>query len=257
MVTTTFGDRVRDRREAREMSQEQLAKASGVSQSTIAQIERGRNQGTKHILKLAGALGVRPEWLETGRGEMLGISKHKTSASDVSISGQKGHLIKDSLTTRSHRIGGGPTGSADANVLQPLREIPILTSEQATKMTALIDPNTLGEPLGRITIHKESSPSTFAIPIEDSSMEPTFERGRVVVIIDPERPPAPGKYVFARTRSGDGVFRKYREIGLNERGIMTFELIPLNNDYATLHSDRDGLEIIGRMRAHTHYDEDE
>ncbi|MBB3004408.1 phage repressor protein C with HTH and peptisase S24 domain [Paraburkholderia tropica] len=77
----TFGDRVREKREELGMSQEGLGKAAGISQSTIAQIERGRNQGTKHILSLARALGVDAEWLETGRD-----AKHipaKTDASDI------------------------------------------------------------------------------------------------------------------------------------------------------------------------------
>ncbi|MDE1139935.1 MAG: S24 family peptidase [Paraburkholderia tropica] len=77
----TFGDRVRKRREELGMSQEGLGKAAGISQSTIAQIERGRNQGTKHMLSLARALDVDAEWLETGR-DAKQISA-KTDASDI------------------------------------------------------------------------------------------------------------------------------------------------------------------------------
>jgi transcriptional regulator with XRE-family HTH domain len=51
-----------------DMSQQDLADLSGVSQTTIANIESGRNQGSKHLLALAAALGVRAQWLadETG-----------------------------------------------------------------------------------------------------------------------------------------------------------------------------------------------
>lgn len=60
----TFAERLKATREEQELSQVQLALRSGVSQSTIANIESGRNQGTKHILAIARALDVRPQWLE-------------------------------------------------------------------------------------------------------------------------------------------------------------------------------------------------
>lgn len=250
----TFGDRVRARREELGMSQEGLGKAAGISQSTVAQIERGRNQGTKHILGLVRALGVRADWLERGRGEMLETAKHKIGTEDASIRSPKSGLIKDSPTSRSHRIGELSVESDDANVLP--RDIPILSYEKAGQMTPLVDPWTHDESLGKVTINKPYSLSTFAIPIRDASMHPRFEEGLDFPIIDPARPAAPGKCVLARTRTGETVFRKYREIGMNERGEMVFELAPVNDDFATLHSERDGLVIIGRMVAYTHYEEE-
>ncbi|MDN7724901.1 helix-turn-helix domain-containing protein [Burkholderia gladioli] len=65
----TFGSRVRARREKLKWSQEDLRRAAGLSQSTIAQIESGRNKGTKHILQLAAALQVSPEWLQGGESD--------------------------------------------------------------------------------------------------------------------------------------------------------------------------------------------
>lgn len=60
----TFAERLKATREEQELSQVQLALRSGVSQSTIANIESGRNQGSKYILAIARALDVRPQWLE-------------------------------------------------------------------------------------------------------------------------------------------------------------------------------------------------
>lgn len=52
---------VRATREARGISQADLAKASGLSQAHISQIERGPANPTFHtVLKLADGLGVRP-----------------------------------------------------------------------------------------------------------------------------------------------------------------------------------------------------
>jgi transcriptional regulator with XRE-family HTH domain len=249
----TFGDRVRERRKELGLSQESLGKRAGISQTTVTQIERGRNASSTHILDVAKALGVSPEWLEKGRGDMLPASKHKTSTNDASITGHKTPMIREMLTEAGHTIGKSQVISGSANVLPLPRKIPVLSFEMAAQMSTQVDPFTLGEPLGTETIHQPFSLSTFAVPIVDASMEPRFERGHAVVIIDPARPPRPGSFVLARTRAGDAIFRKYRELGLDERGAPTFELVPMNDDFATLHSERDGLTVIGEMAAFTYY----
>lgn len=66
-----FAHRVRARRAELKLSQGELAKAAGLSQSTIAQIESGRNEGTTKMVELARALGVRESWLAEGTLPML------------------------------------------------------------------------------------------------------------------------------------------------------------------------------------------
>lgn len=48
-----FSDQVLSRRQKMDMSQTDLERATSISQSTIAQIESGRNKGSKHLLTLA------------------------------------------------------------------------------------------------------------------------------------------------------------------------------------------------------------
>ena len=56
-----FGERVRDRRRALKLSQEQLADASGLHWTFVGQVERGRRNLSLHnILKLAEGLQVDP-----------------------------------------------------------------------------------------------------------------------------------------------------------------------------------------------------
>lgn len=64
-----FGKRVKTRREELRMSQGDLAKASGIRQPTISNIETGRNQGSKYAVELAAALRVTPRWLTSGAGQ--------------------------------------------------------------------------------------------------------------------------------------------------------------------------------------------
>ena len=62
-----FGDRVRELRQAREWTQEQLAESSGLDRSYIAGIETGaRNASLDVIVKLASGLGVTPAELFEG-----------------------------------------------------------------------------------------------------------------------------------------------------------------------------------------------
>lgn len=64
----SMGERLKTARKQRKLSQIRLAEMTGVSQSTISDIERGRNAGSTESAKLAAALGVSALWLSTGRG---------------------------------------------------------------------------------------------------------------------------------------------------------------------------------------------
>ena len=63
---TSFGERVAQLRNQKKISQAELARKSGIPQSTIAQIETGRNKSTKKIIELAAALDTTPNYLVNG-----------------------------------------------------------------------------------------------------------------------------------------------------------------------------------------------
>ncbi len=64
---STVGGRLRQARERRVMSQEDLARAADVTEATISRIENGHAQPRPStIRKLAGALNVDPGWLLFG-----------------------------------------------------------------------------------------------------------------------------------------------------------------------------------------------
>lgn len=66
---SAFGDRIRARRKELGMSQPDLAKAAGLKQPTISNIERGRNRGSAYVVQLAHALKCAAQWLATGKGK--------------------------------------------------------------------------------------------------------------------------------------------------------------------------------------------
>jgi len=65
-----FAERVRKLRKDAKLSQKQLAVLADLSQTTISDIERGRNEGSRDIVALARALKVNAEWLMHGGDSM-------------------------------------------------------------------------------------------------------------------------------------------------------------------------------------------
>ena len=83
-------------------------------------------------------------------------------------------------------------------------------------------------------------------------MTPEFQEGDTI-LIDPDVTPTPGDYVVAKNDDGEATFKKYRSRGLNEHGEPVIELVPLNEDYPSLRSDRTPLQVIGTMMEHRRY----
>lgn len=67
----TLGESVKSERKKAGLTQEDLAKKAGLSQSTISDIERGRNESSREVMAIADALGVTVEDLfRTGRSTL-------------------------------------------------------------------------------------------------------------------------------------------------------------------------------------------
>lgn len=68
----TLAERLKQARKAAGLSQAALAKRVGTGQSTIGSIENGRNHGSGFLVSIARALGISPDWLASGHGQMQG-----------------------------------------------------------------------------------------------------------------------------------------------------------------------------------------
>ena len=66
----SLGERLKERRKQLGFTQGHLAMLVGVSQNAIQKIEAGGN--TSHVIALAKALGVTPDWLQYGAVEISG-----------------------------------------------------------------------------------------------------------------------------------------------------------------------------------------
>lgn len=61
-----ISDKLKRARAQKGLTQNELARISGVKQGTISKIERGDQAATTFLVKLARALDVAPDWLESG-----------------------------------------------------------------------------------------------------------------------------------------------------------------------------------------------
>ncbi len=84
----TIAERLKHAREKRDLTQQQLAKIAGVTQSTIANIENGIRQKPRAIISIAKALAVDPGWLESGKGQAYpsNVTEAERSSSTSSTS---------------------------------------------------------------------------------------------------------------------------------------------------------------------------
>ncbi len=79
---TEFGERVFKARKFAGLTQIDLAKLAGIAQSTLTEAETVAN-GSTRVMQIAKATGVNPEWLATGKGEMLPIEQRSPALPPV------------------------------------------------------------------------------------------------------------------------------------------------------------------------------
>lgn len=68
----TIGNRIRAERESQNVTRSDLAKSAGIATTTLSDLELGLSKSTTALHKIAKRLGVRAEWLETGKGTKNG-----------------------------------------------------------------------------------------------------------------------------------------------------------------------------------------
>ncbi|KVL39811.1 MULTISPECIES: helix-turn-helix transcriptional regulator [Burkholderia] len=79
----TLADRLKWARQEADLSQEELGKKAGVSQSTIGNLEAGTRNSARRLPQIAAVLGVNALWLAEGRGEPAANSKARTTYDDA------------------------------------------------------------------------------------------------------------------------------------------------------------------------------
>lgn len=219
-----ISERIFSRRSALGLSKAALGKAIGITGVSVGKWESGLNQPKgRYLNDLAAALGVTVDWLLTGEGEATARPSPET------IPGY--HNVEPAVIPQGNRI-------------------PILSYVQAGNWREICEQaTTFDGNVEYVTASVDIGPCGFGLWIRGHSMTPMFNEGDLV-IIDPDEQPRPGDYVVAKNGSEEATFKKYRPRGIDESGQEVFELVPLNDDFPTMHSDRQHIEIIGVMVEH-------
>lgn len=79
-----LGKRIGEARAKARMSQLELAKAAGVSQQVINNLERRGSESSRYTAQIASALHVSAEWLATGKGPTYAAERAATYSHDLS-----------------------------------------------------------------------------------------------------------------------------------------------------------------------------
>ena len=207
-------------------NQAEFGRKAGLTKARITQLlSPDEPFGERAAESLCGKLELPPRWFEqghsTGEGEMLATGS-RTEASNVT---------PVSIGTR---------------------RVPLISYVQAGCWTEASDAATVGDGFEYLLTDLELSGSAFALEIQGESMLPRFVPGDRV-IVDPEVSPQPGDFVMAMNGGQEATFKKYRPRGIDDRGDTVFELVPLNEDFAPMRSDKTAIRIVGTMMEHRQY----
>lgn len=177
-------------REAKEMSQKDLAKATGYGVGYIQALEdTGARISEKFAEKAATVLGIEKEDLMGGSDQVPVIG-----------------------------IGLGTMG-ATPNVKTTdgikARNIPLISMAQAGE---LVDHTDQIYDYEAITAYDVRDPKAIAVRIKGDSMSPEFPEGSVAVVC-PSYEAHTGDYVIARLKEGGVVFKKLERVGTKLRFI--------------------------------------
>lgn len=172
-----LASRLKYARKMREMTQEELAHASGVKQSVISKIETGSNTSPMSIFDLAKALNVRSEWLFAGPPAKM--------------------LESDNIPPASYVVNLGitePSNAEPARLPSTLIRIPVVG-------TARMGDDGYYEELGHPVGHGDGCVDSFstdknayALRVKGDSMHPAIRHGSFVVV-EPNGECMPGEYI--------------------------------------------------------------
>ena len=214
----TMGKRIAQARKSAGMSQQAVANNFGISRAAVAQWESGDTRPeTGKLDRLSQVLDVRLEWLGTGREPM----RHD----DPELPAGAGRFL-----------------------------VPVIDDVRAGAWSEVTDPYAPGAGVEFLATDLKIGVHAFALIIDGDSMTPEYRPGDKV-IVDPGVVPRPGDCVVAKLdREQTATFKKYRPRGVDRSGNEVFELVPLNENWPTLHVDAENPgRIIATMVEHRRY----
>lgn len=206
---SNMGDKIRERRALLGISQVALAKTAGCSQTTISDIERGRNECSKELPDIARALNVTVEYL-------LGTPR------------------------RQHIDAPSNTGPERRSIVK----VPLISSIRAGAMCGSPDLYQPGDAEEWVETTARVSAYSYALRVVGDSMtnphgSPSIPEGSIV-IIDPQAEALPGKIVVVKVKGeDDATLKRFVKDGPQ------YYLRALNPAYPMIPYDKERYVICG------------
>lgn len=175
----TLADRMKWARERASLTQPGLAEKAQVSPGTIGNLETGIRKNPRELLAIAAALGVRPEWLKTGKGDPE--PQHQGA---ISLAG---NVDYPAVRRVRFKLSAGASGFAVEYLDDD--DAPIVFRRQWFESSGY-DPGKL-----------------FAVRVANGSMEPGLYDGDTVVVNTAQTDPKDG-VVFAVNYEGELVIKR-------------------------------------------------
>lgn len=208
---TNIAQRLIQAREWKGWTQNQLASAADLSQSTIGNIESGTRQGRGSLPKIAKALGISHDWLADGEGEMV----------IQAVASAPGPLGAPAVT-------GAVSNAETAPALRAVRRVPVVGEVKGGDDGYLEE---LQYPVGHGDGHVEywcRDDAAYAVRVRGDSMHPRYRAGEFVVVT-PGIEAQPGADVVVALKDGRKLLKQ-----LNWQRDGELQLLSINNHFGPL-----------------------
>lgn len=221
----SLGNRIARARKALGMSQAALARAAGVSQPVIFELERGLQRTTKMLPQIARALGLAPGDLDPAYGEPSGAPLLPIPTTDV-----------------IERLRTEPVFGA--------RDLPVYAAVEGGPGEMVVSTDPI-EWVPRPWYLKEVKEG-YAVLVTGESMVPAYEPGDYVVV-NPKLPAIPGKDAIFTMDRDDGEFRATikRMIGRTDKVWKVRQFNPPTSGKAEFELPRDqwtkAVRVVGKF----------
>lgn len=174
----TLGQRIKRRREELGLDQIELARRAGISQPTLANLERGKNERTKFLSEIARELETTTEWLNSGKGE--------------------------SSLSRDVNIAAGPE-------IRGL--VPLISWVRAGEFCESPDNFHPGDAERWLPCPVPHGPKTYALQVVGRSMdgEDGYREGELIFVDPDQSDPKPNKDFIFRHPDGSSTFKRLKQ----------------------------------------------
>lgn len=221
MNNNTYSARLIEAMKEAGFTQASLAKAVGMSQSSIWKLTSGAASGSRKTVELSRVLGVRPEWLSSGEGSKYPI-ENIGSAQIVPREPAKDTYRVDVLDVQA---SAGPGTFVSSEFIETIRAIEY-TEEQA-----------------RLMFGNRPAHAIKVITVNGDSMEGTID---------------PGDFVFVDTATnhfeGDGIYVfifgktiHIKRLQMLKTSLMVLSDNKLYNSWEIEESDESQFHILGKV----------